>query len=137
MPDPTEERPIKAIATNKLALDNTRLGYERTMLAWVRTSTALITFGFSIREFFRILTKQVPESQSLIGPHEIGLVMIIIGLLTLLLATLEHRSAIKALKAQYPVTEGYLEIPPSRAARLAALIAILGLVALISTLLGR
>src|SRR5262249_45346206 len=132
-----EERPIKALATNRLALDNTRLGYERTMLAWVRTSIALITFGFSVREFFRILNKQFPESQGLIGPHEIGLIMIIIGLLALLFAVLEHRSAIKALKAQYPVTEGYPEIPPSRAGKLAALIAILGLVVLISTLLHR
>jgi uncharacterized membrane protein YidH (DUF202 family) len=49
MPDPTEEHPIKAIAKNRLALDNTCLGYERTMLAWVRTSIALITFGFSVR----------------------------------------------------------------------------------------
>jgi uncharacterized membrane protein YidH (DUF202 family) len=51
------------------------------MLAWVRTSIALIMFGFSVREFFRILKKQVRESQELIGPHEIGLIMIIIGLL--------------------------------------------------------
>jgi putative membrane protein len=135
MPDPAEEGPTKAKATNRLALDNTRLAYERTMLAWVRTSIALITFGFSIREFFRILKKQFPESQGLIGPHEIGIIMIIIGLLTLLLATLEHRSAMEALKAQYPMTEGYPEIPPSRARKLAALIAVLGLVVLISTLL--
>jgi putative membrane protein len=137
MPHQTEDGPIKAKGTNRLALDNTRLGYERTMLAWVRTSIALITFGFSVREFFRLLKKQIPESEGLIGPHEIGLIMIIIGLLALLLATLEHRSAIKALKAEYPVTEGYQEIPPSRAGKLAALIAILGLLALISTLLHR
>src|SRR5262249_11789433 len=102
-----------------------------------RTSIALITFGFSVREFFRLLKKQIPESEDLIGPHEIGLIMIIIGLLALLLATLEHRSAIKALKAHYPVTEGYHEIPPTRSGKLAALIAILGLLALISTLLHR
>jgi hypothetical protein len=37
--------------------------------------------------------------------------MIIIGLLALLLATLEHRSAMEVLRAQYPVTKGYPEIP--------------------------
>ncbi len=70
-----------------------------------------------------------------IGPHGFGLTMIIVGLLTLLLAGLDHRWAIQTLKAQYPVTEQYPRIPRSRAGLLAALIAILGVLALISMLL--
>ena len=60
--------------------------------------------------------------------------MIVTGLLALLLAALEHRSAMRELKAQYPVAAGYPEIPRSRSAQLAALIAILGLLALVSTI---
>ncbi|MGO8952581.1 MAG: hypothetical protein ACLPWS_04380 [Rhodomicrobium sp.] len=60
--------------------------------------------------------------------------MIVARLLALHLAALEHRAAIKGLKAQYPVTEGYPEIPRSRAAQLAALMAILGLLALLSAI---
>ena len=62
------------------------------------------------------------------------MVMIVTGLLALLLAALEHRSAMGELKAQYPVAAGYPEIPRSRSAQLAALIAILGLLALVSTI---
>jgi hypothetical protein len=58
--------------------------------------------------------------------------MIIIGLLALLLATLDHRSAMQTLRAQYPLTEQYPTIPLSRAGMVAALIAILGLLALFS-----
>jgi hypothetical protein len=36
------------VASN-LAVDRTRLAHERTMLAWVRTATSLITFGFGIQ----------------------------------------------------------------------------------------
>jgi putative membrane protein len=54
--------------------------------------------------------------------------MISIGLLSLLLATLEHRDDLHALRAQYP------EIPRSLARVVAALIAILGLLALIAVL---
>ena len=104
------------------------------MLSWVRTATALITFGFSIHQFFRIANKGTVERTGLIGPHEFGMSMIVIGLLALLLATIEHRSAIHALIAQYPETERYANIHRSLAGVLAALVSILGLLALFSTL---
>ena len=53
MVDRPEQSPGKADAASKLALDRTRLSYERTMLSWIRTAIALITFGFSVHQFFR------------------------------------------------------------------------------------
>jgi len=117
-------------ASTKLALDRTRLAYERTMLAWIRTSTALITFGFGIAQFRRVVQQGVPQADRFIGPDEFGLVMILIGLAALVLATLEHRSAMRDLKVRYPVDAGFSELPRSRARLLAALIALLGLLAL-------
>ena len=61
--------------------------------------------------------------------------MIIIGLLALSLAALEHRSAIEALKRSYPQMVHYPAIRPSRAWRLGALIAVHGLLAMASALL--
>jgi hypothetical protein len=52
-------------------------------------------------------------------------------LVALLLATLGHRLAIQALKRQCPL-EQYRGIPRSEATVLAALVAILGLLALLS-----
>ena len=100
--------------STKLALERTTLAYERTMLAWVRTATSLITFGFSIQQFFRIARAGVPESGRLIGPSEFGEAMIVVGLLSLLLATLDHRSALKALKVRYSEAE-WADIPGSLA----------------------
>jgi putative membrane protein len=117
--------------TNRLALDRTRLAHERTMLAWTRTATSLISFGFSIQQFFRVARAGAPESRW-IGPQQFGTLMIVIGLVALLLATLEHRSAIASLKTEYPASEGYAVGARSRAGILAALIAILGLLALAS-----
>src|SRR5271155_5226911 len=90
-------------ASAKLSLQRTVLSHERTMLAWVRTSTSLITFGFGIQQFFR--ATRGPEFSDLIGPRTFGLTMIVIGLLALLLAALQHRSAIEALKLSYPERE--------------------------------
>jgi hypothetical protein len=61
--------------------------------------------------------------------------MIVIGLLALLLATLEHRSALQTLRLEYPAIIQYPTIPRSRAAMLAAIIAILGLLALFDAVL--
>jgi putative membrane protein len=104
------------------------------MLSWIRTATSLITFGFSIEQFFRIAKTGVPQSTDLFGPREFGLLMISVGLVALLPATLENRSAIRALAAKYPAQVGYPEIPRSRALMLAVLIAVPGLLALFSML---
>ena len=67
-----------------------------------------------------------------IGPRTFGLTMIIIGLLALLLAAQQHRSAIEALKLSYPEREHYPAFRRSNAWLLGILIALLGLLALVS-----
>src|SRR5271155_4809522 len=119
-------------ASAKLSLQRTVLSHERTMLAWVRTSTSLITFGFGIQQFFR--AKRGPEFSDLLGPRTFGLTMIVIGLLALLLAALQHRSAIVALKLSYPELEDYPAIRRSSAWLLGILIALLGILAILSAL---
>ena len=106
--------------STKLAFDRTRLAHDRTMLAWVRTATSLITFGFSFYKFFTFEAKSAAPA-GLIGPREFALIMIGIGLLSLLLATIQHRGERTALIAQDP------EVPRSQAATLAAVIALLGI----------
>ena len=116
-------------ASTKLAVDRTRLAYERTLMSWIRTATSLITFGFSIYKFFQIeLAGGASRSDRLIGPREFALLMICIGLFSLLMATLQHRQNLNVLRAQYR------DIPRSLAKVVAALIAILGLLALIAVL---
>lgn len=73
---------------------------ERTFLAWVRTAIALIVFGFVI-EKFEFFLKQLKEvfNFPIKGNHEslvnIGLFVMVIGLLTLLLGTLNFYRTIK------------------------------------------
>jgi uncharacterized membrane protein YidH (DUF202 family) len=83
-----------------LAYDRTGLSYQRTMLSWVR-GTSLIAFGFAIYNFHRVLAGDQPSTH-LIGPHEFALIMVGIGLVSLLLATLEYRRDIAILVAQFP-----------------------------------
>ena len=117
-------------ASTRLALDRTRLAYERTLMAWVRTATTLITFGFTLQKLFQDQKASGPATRGrLLGPHNLALLMIGIGLVALVIATLEHRRDLNALKAEYP------GIPRSLARVLAALVSILGILAFVSALL--
>ena len=114
--------------STRLAFDRTRLAHDRTMLAWVRTATSLITFGFSFYKFFQLDVKATRDS--VIGPREFALTMISIGLLSLLVATAQHRKERTALKQMDP------EVPRSQAATLAGLIAVLGILVFAAVLFG-
>ena len=121
--------PSATDASTLLSIDRTRLSYDRTLMSWIRTATSLITFGFSIYKFFQIeAEKTAATSARLLGPREFAMAMIAIGLTSLLLATLEHRRDLGALKIQYPNAT----IPRSTARMMAALISVLGIVAFLA-----
>ena len=115
----------------RLAIDRTRLAYERTLMAWLRTAVSMITFGFTIYKYFEFELKDRPmPSSSVLSPHEFGLLMITIGLVALLLSTLQHRQSRRALRTEYGQA-----LPPSVAAIVAGLFSILGLLALATVVL--
>jgi putative membrane protein len=115
----------------RLAVDRTRLAYERTLMAWVRTAISLITFGFTIYKFFQFeLRDRPPAPERLLGPREFALMMILIGLVTLTLATVQHRRSMRLIRAAY----GDLA-PLSIATVVASLFALLGILAFVAVLL--
>ena len=117
-------------AATKLAVDRTRLAHERTLMAWIRTSTSLISFGFTIYKFFQYLREngQGVAAQTLIGPPGFALLMIGIGLSALILATVEHRRNMRALRTEF----GGDLVAYSIATTIAALIGLLGVLALLA-----
>jgi putative membrane protein len=128
----TEPIPQSALDSDPrvpLAFERTLLAYERTRIAWVRTALALISFGFAIAKFFAYLRQQAGETATLMSPRTVGQIMIIIGLVGLILANLQQRRAVKALRARCP------GLPTPVAGVMSAMIAFLGVLALIGALL--
>jgi len=121
------DTPTNSLNSNQMAMDRTRLAHERTLMAWVRTATSLISFGFTIYKFFQYLQdKNQAPADRILGPREFALIMIGIGLLALLFATFQHRRDMLTLRAQYP------GVPYSLATVLAGLLSILGIVAFVA-----
>src|SRR5271167_1544927 len=100
-------------------------------MAWLRTSTSLISFGFTIQKFFQIENKGAPQFGGVLGPGNFGRLMIVAGLVVLLLSALDHRREIANLKSQYPE----IRIKRSMATWLSAVIATLGILAMISVMI--
>jgi putative membrane protein len=108
-----------------LAIDRTWLAHERTLMAWVRTATSMISFGFTIYKFFQYEAgRGIPVTHGLLSPRDFALIMVSIGLVALVLATVAHRKEIRGLSAQLPGRRSMAEI-------VAALVSVFGIAVLL------
>ena len=97
-------------------------------MAWVRTAVSMITFGFTIYKFFQFEVQgRAPLENSVLGPRGFALIMIGIGVLALIVTTIQHRRSMRALRAEFGDV-----LPPSVAPLVAGLVGMLGLIALVS-----
>ena len=111
-----------ALDSTQLAADRTRMAHDRTLMAWVRTATSLISFGFAIDKFFEGRERH----HAILGARNFALAMISIGLVALILATIQHHRELKTLQ-QAAGKQAF-----SVALVLAALIGVLGILGLLS-----
>ncbi|MBJ7338167.1 DUF202 domain-containing protein [Mycolicibacterium sp.] len=116
-------------ANTRLAAERNRLALERTLMAWTRTCTSLIAFGFTIYQLFRYLAASERLSDPYVSPQVFGAAMVVIGLIALVLAWMQHRQELAALRAEFgPMRYSIASI-------VAAMIAGLGVLALVGVTL--
>jgi putative membrane protein len=85
-------------SSNELAMERTWLAHERTLMAWVRTAASMISFGFTIYKFFQFeANKSQAIGHGLLSPRDFALIMVSIGLISLLAATITHRRDLRRL----------------------------------------
>lgn len=114
----------------RLAIDRTYLAHERTLMAWIRTAASMISFGFTIYKFFQFELKGRPAEEQFIGPRELAIMMITIGLVSLIMSGIQHRRSLQALRQEY----GQAAAPTSTANVVVVLFSILGSLALVAVL---
>ena len=115
--------------STRLAADRTRLALERTLMAWVRTCTSMIAFGFGIYQFLQYLSTKEQLRQPIISPQLFATLLIVTGLTALALAWVQHRQAMRVLRAEFGA------MPYSIAGVMSAFIAGLGVIALVGVAL--
>jgi putative membrane protein len=67
----------------------TRMALERTQMAWVRTGTSLIAFGFTI---YQVLSRLPGNASHAHAARDLGLILIGTGIAAMLLAVFDYRS---------------------------------------------
>lgn len=118
-PDPAKEN-------MDMAVDRTVMSADRSLMAWVRTGLSLISFGFTIYKFLEyskeqlLVSGKIPVSVS--GPKVIGLFMIGVGILCLVLGTVENMTIIRNLRQRHEIQH------PRYALFMAGILTIFGLV---------
>lgn len=105
------------------------LAAERTFLAWVRTSLALMGFGFLIARF-ALLAGEATGLSSLPGPRQrptiapwLGFLMVCFGVAVCVVALVRHRDYIRALESGVPNPPSNVRAPLI----VAAVLAVVGL----------
>ncbi|RJF91111.1 DUF202 domain-containing protein [Sphingomonas cavernae] len=89
------------LASNRtaLALVRTEAASDRTLMAVLRTSLSLISFGFTIFQFFNMLKKnQLADAVGDAAPRRFGITLIVLGLVLLCLGIYNHLKTVKTLR---------------------------------------
>jgi putative membrane protein len=92
---------VEPTAGNHFAWTRTRLALERTFMAWIRTAVSLISFGFTIVQFFQ----RLPQMQGDLtvrplnpdAPRILGLSLIGAGVVSLAISSWQYRKGVKYL----------------------------------------
>ena len=122
---PSGGSPVQLDTGTRLAYERTFLAHERTQMAWIRTALTLISFGFTISKFFELLQQKQGEMAPLLGPRTVGVTMIAMGLVALILASIQHYHALEKLRERCP------DLPRSLSWVIAMMLALIGLAALV------
>lgn len=128
---------VEPSANNHFAWIRTRLAVERTYIAWLRTSVAMIGFGFTIVQFFQQL-RGMPSANgremASTTPRNLGLMLIAAGIGATIVASIQYRILLRyLLSSPYQAIAGVTKKPITTPAFVCAIIlALIGMVAFVS-----
>lgn len=99
MIDPAARFEVRVTSDSHFGWLRTRLAFERTLLAWVRTATGLIGFGFTIVQFFERFSDMQGVEAALRpqAPRYLGLALIGAGVLGLIISLWQYRRGVNYL----------------------------------------
>ncbi len=117
----------------ELAKERNRAAEERTLMAWIRTSLTLISFGFGIESIVSILNQNFGEIANQIRLSRIlGISFIALGTFSLLAAALDYRRQLHRIQRN----DLLYQSRKSPTLIVAYILAFLGLIAFLGIIIG-
>ena len=99
MPTATHHYQVTPGSNRHYSWLRTRMSAERTLMSWLRTSLAMIGFGFTLAKFLDKLASAGGADEALFpaAPKYLGLGLIAAGTFALLVATIQYRQVLDYL----------------------------------------
>jgi putative membrane protein len=121
-----------------MSFQRTRLSADRTLMSVIRTSLSLISFGFTIFQFFK---KFQPDDMPVDGPgpaRNFGTTLVFLGIAMLFIGIIYHLRFMMGLRDQRKsmiaagLIHGESKFPPSLTLITAVLLLAIGVIAIFS-----
>lgn len=88
-----------AILTLELAKQRNRAAAERTLMAWIRTSLSLISFGVGINGVLNALYLSLRGSDQPVGVVRLtGIAFVALGTVAMIASTIDHRFELRRIQ---------------------------------------
>lgn len=116
----------------KITIERYRISVEKLQLSWLRKSIMISFLGLSIYKIFEAETNcGKGRIMGYISAREIGLCMLLVGFVSLVMATKQHLKTLEKLKIQY---EEYDVLPKSMSLKVSYIILLITLFLFLATL---
>jgi putative membrane protein len=133
-----DDNQVTAKSNTDLAVTRTVMAADRSLMAWIRTGLSLISFGFTIYKFLDYSREQFLGSgvisHSVSSPKLIGLFLIGLGVISLLMGTIENEATIRQLRKNHVFTRPRYSLYMSIILMVFGILLFLGVVLRISVL---
>ena len=108
-----EEDPRTSLAQERtdLAFHRNRWAAERTLMAWIRTSIAMVTCGFAFDRMLEYISRGDLSSASDVTQRWFGGLLIVSGLLLLATAVIEHLLILRKLRRRESLVGSPVSLP--------------------------
>ena len=88
----------------RLAVGRTGMAANRTLMAWIRTSISMISFGYTIYKVIQGLQDSATGLSIVMQPALAGLVLTGLGILSLVVGMVEHYMVFQQLRQLAPIS---------------------------------
>lgn len=121
-----------------MSFQRTRMSTDRTLMSVMRTSISLISFGFTIGQFFEHLRTSKILAEGSHAPRNFGVALVGLGIAMLVLGIIYHLHYMRTLRAEREamaregLIHGETPYPVSLTLLVATVMLLLGVLAIIS-----